>query len=100
MRVLSIRPIAAFLAVTAVLVWSQAAPDLVVSKLDVNALNEDSQTLAVSGTMAVTIRNVGGAATAATFKVLVFEDRNRNGQYDPSGDNVVGSALSSGALGV
>lgn len=69
----------------------QSNVDLTVTALNAASVVTDSQTLLISGTLDATIRNAGSAATAAQFRVLAFEDRNANGQFNAGTDAVLGS---------
>lgn len=68
-------------------------PDLVVSSLDSSAVATNSQTLQVSGVLSAKVTNQGATVAAGTFKVLAFEDKNRNGRFDVGTDVVLGSTL-------
>ena len=70
--------------------------DLVVQAVDVSGVLTDGQTLAVSGSAAATIANVGAGPAGATFTVTFFEDSNDNGTFEPAEDNPLGSAIQPG----
>ncbi|WAK00609.1 carboxypeptidase regulatory-like domain-containing protein [Methylobacter sp. YRD-M1] len=65
-------------------------PDLVVSSVDVSGVATNLQTLNISGSVSLTIANIGNAAALQPAEVTLFEDRNNNGLYDPSFDQVLG----------
>jgi RHS repeat-associated protein len=76
--------------------------DLQPTSIDASAVTTDPQTLAVSGTVHVAVRNNGPdpyqSSVAGVFDALVFEDRNGNAIYDPGVDNVLGDATFAGTL--
>jgi 5-hydroxyisourate hydrolase-like protein (transthyretin family) len=65
-------------------------PDLTVSSIDVSGIATNLQTLDISGSVSLTIANIGNAAALQPAEVTLFEDRNNNGLYDPSLDQVLG----------
>jgi RHS repeat-associated protein len=65
--------------------------DLTVINVDVSKLNTDGQTLAVSGTLAATIKNIGTFSTGKPFVLTFFEDRDGNGAYNPATDVTFGA---------
>ena len=69
----------------------QSNVDLVVTGLETSGVTTDSQTLAISGNLGVTIQNLGSTAVNTQFRVLAFEDRNANGKYDAGTDLSLGS---------
>ncbi len=69
----------------------QGNVDLTVTALDTAAVVTDSQTLAISGPLGVTIKNLGSAAVNAAFRVIAFEDRNANGAFNQGTDLLLGS---------
>lgn len=71
----------------------QAMPDLIVSALNTSSVVTDGQSLAISGNLAVTVRNIGGAAVGSQFRVVAFEDRNGNGRLDTPTEAILGSIL-------
>jgi len=75
-------------------------PDLVVTRVDINAVTTDPQTLIVSGAIKATIRNQGKADVPAdaSFAVTFFEDRDGDGAYDSVTDNTLGQATYTGGL--
>jgi len=88
-------PIAAVLA-TAIFIQakdaaSQSLPDLTLSDVSRDNLTMDAQALAVGGQLDLVARNIGDA-DAGAFDVLVFEDENLNGSYDPGIDEMLGTA--------
>jgi choice-of-anchor C domain-containing protein len=68
----------------------QSNVDLTVTALNTSDVITDSQTLAISGNLEVTIQNLGSSATNTQFTVLAFEDRNLNGKYDGGADLQLG----------
>lgn len=70
--------------------WAQTTIDLSITAFNTAAIVTDTQTLAVSGSLAVTVANTG-TSPATSFTVRVFEDRNNNGVYDGS-DQQLGSS--------
>ncbi|QOY86232.1 putative Ig domain-containing protein [Paludibaculum fermentans] len=79
--------------------WSQATPDLVVTAIT-GSVTTDAQTLVTTGTLSATVKNQGSAATAGSFQVRAFEDRNANGKYDSGTDQSLGTATVNSALAV
>lgn len=71
--------------------WSQTAPDLVVTEVDVSAVVTDCQTLTLGGSVVATVKNIGQAGTGVASSVVFFADRNGNGVYDSGTDLVLGS---------
>lgn len=69
----------------------QGNVDLSVTALDTTTVVTDSQTLAISGALGVTINNFGSDAVNAAFRVIAFEDRNSNGAFDQGTDLLLGS---------
>ena len=67
---------------------AQALPDLTVSAIDLALVTTNSQTLQILGVLRATIANVGVVPTAPRFRVLAFEDTNRNGSYDAGVDRI------------
>ena len=78
--------------VTVVVGSSAAPPDLVVTAVDASALDVDPRTLAMSGTVAALIANVGAGPAAGPMTILFFEDRDADGAFDPAADAVLASA--------
>lgn len=62
------------------------AADLVVAAVDVSGLRGDWQRLAVSGTVAVELRNLGAADVTQAFEVRLFDDLDRDGRFDEASD--------------
>lgn len=81
----------ALLAIPAVWLISQTTPDIQITAVT-PSVNTDPQTLATTGSVAVTVRNNGSAATATGFQLAAFEDRNNNARYDAGTDNLLGTA--------
>ena len=66
-------------------------PDLIVSTIDSANVATNLQTLAVSGSVALTITNQGNAPAIQAAVVTLFEDRDENGQFDLGIDHVLGT---------
>ncbi|MEM1449098.1 MAG: FG-GAP-like repeat-containing protein [Planctomycetota bacterium] len=62
--------------------------------MDSAAVVGDAQDLTITGTVTVDLENVGTAGTGVGFDVLLFEDSDGDGAYDPAVDNALGSAPS------
>ena len=73
-------------------------PDLVPVKLSLSGATTDPQTLAITGNALVTFQNKGDEKITSSFDVLVFEDKDGNGQYTPGVDNLLGSGTNTMAL--
>ncbi len=71
-------------------VAAQSNADLTVTALDTSGLTTDSQSLIISGKLGVTINNIGSTATGAQFRVIAFEDRDANGQFNAATDALLG----------
>ena len=67
------------------------SPNLTISMIDVSNFSSDCQSLVATGTISVTIDNIGTSGTGSGFTVLAFEDANGNGLFDPGLDFVFGS---------
>jgi len=76
---------------------SQATPDVQITAIT-TSVNTDPQTLATTGSVAITVRNNGSAATATGFQLAAFEDRNNNARYDAGTDSLLGTANIASAL--
>ncbi|HET9315695.1 MAG TPA: FG-GAP-like repeat-containing protein, partial [Vicinamibacteria bacterium] len=74
------------------------APDIVVDRVDAAGASVDGQTLAVSGSVDVMLRNASTTATGP-FSVTLFEDRNQDGAYQPGNDELLGVAEHPGLAG-
>ncbi|MES1241964.1 MAG: CARDB domain-containing protein [Acidobacteriota bacterium] len=74
------------------------APDLVIPAIDRSGAVTDLQTLAVTGSLAVTIRNQGNASVTAPFQVSLFQDLDRDGRFTAGSDVVLGTAGHTGSL--
>lgn len=79
------------LAHAAIAVKAAIAPDLIVTNIDTTGVTTDSQTLALSGTVIVTIKNNGKSGTTTTFDIKAFEDTDRNKKFDPAIDKILGN---------
>jgi hypothetical protein len=78
---------------------STLLPDLTVISIDRSATVTDPRTLALSGSLAVTLGNVGTSNAPAGAQLLAFHDANNNGTYD-QGDIALGRATTSSAIAV
>ncbi len=67
-------------------------PDLVPIKLDVQNANTDGQTLAISGSVQVTVQNKGDAKITTPSSVLIFDDTDLDGRYTAGVDTALGTA--------
>ncbi len=56
-------------------------PDLIPIKIDASGTTTDPQTLAISGTVHVTIRNNGDDKITTPFNVIIFEDKDNDHLY-------------------
>ena len=64
--------------------------DLTIAQIDKSNLVFDGQGLTVSGDISAILTNLGRHDVNTPFEVLFFEDRNDNGNYDLSIDNILG----------
>lgn len=71
----------------------QSNVDLTVTAINTSDVITDSQTLAISGNLEVTVQNLGSSASNTQFTILAFEDRNLNGKYDSGTDLQLGFTL-------
>jgi RHS repeat-associated protein len=78
---------------------AQSTPDLRPITI-VASINTDPQTLATTGSLSVTVRNIGSAAATPGFQLTAFEDRNNNARFDALIDNTLGSASVASSLAV
>jgi hypothetical protein len=67
----------------------QPARDLTVTELDTLNLQVDFDTLAVSGTLAARLSNIGASAVSERFEVLFFEDLNGDERFTPADDHLL-----------
>ncbi|WP_343293552.1 carboxypeptidase regulatory-like domain-containing protein [Vandammella animalimorsus] len=67
-------------------------PDLAIARFDVSSLQSDPDTLQLSGQVQVEVINQGAQDVSQPFSVLVFEDVNRTGSYEPAQDRMLGKA--------
>ena len=67
-------------------------PDLTVSSVDATGATQNIQTLEINGEVTARVANSEATDAAGPFSVLLFEDRNHNGAFDPGTDNVLGDA--------
>ena len=67
------------------------APDLAVTAIDTSGITTDSQTLAISGNVLVTIKNSGNSNVTVPFDITVFEDTDKDKKLTSGTDNLVGS---------
>lgn len=75
-------------------------PDLQVSSVSRTGAVTDPQSLSVSGEVHAIVINKGLAPADRAVELLAFEDRNRNGRYDPGIDPLLGKATLSAILAV
>jgi hypothetical protein len=75
-------------------------PDLHPSRIDRSGLVTDPRSLAVTGFVTVWVANTGNAVTQTDTGLTVFEDRDRDGRFDPALDAVLGSATLAPGIGV
>lgn len=61
-------------------------PDLVIEKIDTSSLVNDPQTLAVTGSIAVTVKNSGRGEARPSIGILAFYDANSNSAFDSGTD--------------
>jgi Carboxypeptidase regulatory-like domain/F5/8 type C domain/CARDB len=73
-------------------------PDLKVQSVDTQAMIGDPQSLSIGGALTATLVNQGGAVAAAGFIVQAYFDANRNTEYDPGIDLLLGQAQVSQSL--
>ena len=73
--------------------------DIKFVSVNTSGMTTNSQTLEVSGTVAVKIRNQGSRPFNGDIGTLLFEDRNGNGIFDSNVDNVIGAQSFSGNIG-
>lgn len=71
---------------------SPLLPDLRILSVSRAAALSDAQSLLLAGTVQAVVVNQGLAPTDRAVTLLAFEDRNRNGRYDPDVDVVLGQA--------
>ncbi|MFZ5875273.1 MAG: CARDB domain-containing protein, partial [Nitrospirota bacterium] len=67
-------------------------PDLIPLKIDVNGAITNGQTLAISGSVQVTVQNRGDAKITTPTSVLIFDDTNFDSRYTAGVDTVLGTA--------
>jgi hypothetical protein len=65
-------------------------PDLQISVADTGKIISNWQTLTVSGSVDVIVKNTGNASLTTPVSVTLFEDRDSNGRFDAGIDNRVG----------
>jgi len=68
------------------------APDLVIPAIDRSGAVTDLQTLAVGGSVAVSVKNQGNAAVTAPFRISLFQDLDGDGRFSPGTDVLLGAA--------
>ncbi|MBM4136118.1 MAG: hypothetical protein FJ241_04720 [Nitrospira sp.] len=74
-------------------------PDLTIKSIDSANLITDTQSLAVTGTILITVENKGNQVTNSSFEITAFEDRNNNKQFDTVTDNILGNVTYTNNLG-
>src|SRR6185312_4913860 len=67
-------------------------PDLAIPALDTSGVATDLATLALTGSLGVTVTNQGGLDVTSPFTVTVFEDSDGDRAFDPAADRVLGQA--------
>ncbi|MCP4699283.1 MAG: hypothetical protein GY862_20910, partial [Gammaproteobacteria bacterium] len=72
--------------------------DLAVENIDVANATSDEETLALSGTVAVTVSNRGAITAAGEIMLLAFYDADLNGVYDIGSDLMLGQSRIKNAL--
>lgn len=78
---------------------AQPLPDLVVQSIDRSQVVTGTMSLALSGNLLSTVKNIGGGAASGTVNVLAFYDSKRQGIYDPKKDPVLGIGRATLSLG-
>jgi len=68
-------------------------PDLTVTFVNSAELSTDIQSLQSTGTVKVTVANVGNAPAFQPANIIVFDDSNNDEKFDPSVDTVLGTTL-------
>ncbi|MCP4127871.1 MAG: PKD domain-containing protein, partial [Gammaproteobacteria bacterium] len=71
------------------LVWVTDT-DLELADIDLSGVSADSQSLKLTGTVAVSIFNSGTTPAEQGYDVILFEDTDNDGVYSASGDSVIG----------
>src|SRR5258708_4461948 len=77
-------------------VFGQA--DLTITGLNTAGVVTDTQSLTVSGTLVVSVRNNGGTAVSVPFQIVAWEDRDGNRLFNSGTDLTLGSLLYTGGL--
>ena len=67
--------------------------NLVIDFVDPKAVNTDQQSLEVSGSINVTVSNIGKADVPAGISLIAFKDNNLNGLFDAGIDTVLGQII-------
>jgi hypothetical protein len=88
----------AAIALSAIPAFAQA--DLTITGMSTTGIVTDTQTLAVSGTLVVSIRNIGTTTVGVPFRIVAWEDRDGNRQYNSGTDVTLGYLLYSNGLAV
>jgi RHS repeat-associated protein len=71
--------------------------DLELSQLEITSLDQDPQSLKVSGEVAVTVLNNGTGDVTAPYQMILFEDIDYNRAYEEGSDNLLGgTSIASG----
>jgi hypothetical protein len=73
-------------------------PDLDAVAVDARTVINDPQTLALSGSLDVTIKNRGVVTAPAGFQVLAFTDDNHDGRFNAVEDTALGETTVAAAL--
>ncbi len=66
-------------------------PDLLVESVDPSAVTTNLQSLAVNGTVSLTVSNIGGAPAVSPARVTLFDDLDGDGLFNAAVDTVLGS---------
>ncbi|MGH1429411.1 MAG: Ig-like domain-containing protein, partial [Arenicella sp.] len=66
-------------------------PDLTITEVDSESVTTDPQTMETSGSLSFTVNNQGAVTVNEALSAIAFYDENRNNQYDPGLDPVLGS---------
>ncbi len=66
-------------------------PDLTISVIDTTNLLTDTQTIQISGSIDITLENIGNQDTVSALTITAFEDLNENEILDAGIDNILGN---------
>jgi len=79
-------------------VYAGGTPDLEITEIDTSMLTTDLATLVTTGSVFVTVKNLGGGLVETAFDVLMFRDQNKNGAYNVGPDVELGAGRYAGSL--